>query len=89
MASVLKRESAKRDLIAQWVWYAENASIEVADRFLSATEETLKLLAAEPECGAPCFVRGPELQECGACRSATDLKSSSCFTFLERTVWIS
>ena len=29
-----KRQTAKRDLIAQWV-YAENASIEVADRFLS------------------------------------------------------
>ena len=25
MVTVRKRESAKRDLIAQWVWYAENA----------------------------------------------------------------
>ena len=34
MARVLKREAAKRDLIAQWVWYAQAASFEVAYRFL-------------------------------------------------------
>lgn len=45
MARVLKREAAKRDLIAQWVWYAETASIEIADRFLDAAESTLTLLA--------------------------------------------
>jgi len=45
MASrILKREAAKRDLIAQWVWYAENIGIEVADRFLQAAEDTLRLL---------------------------------------------
>src|SRR4051812_42303290 len=62
MARVLKREAAKRDLIAQWVWYAENADIEVADRFLSATEKTLGLLSTQPESGAPFFVRKAELQ---------------------------
>jgi len=45
MARVLKREAAKRDLIAQWVWYAENASTEVADRFLRAVDSTLNLLS--------------------------------------------
>ncbi len=30
MARVLKREAAKRDLIAAWVWYAEMAGIEVS-----------------------------------------------------------
>ena len=29
MARVLKREAAKRDLIAQWIWYAETADLEV------------------------------------------------------------
>ena len=62
MARVLKREGAKRDLVAQWVWYAENADIEVADRFLAATEATLNLLASQPESGASFFVRKPELQ---------------------------
>lgn len=36
MARVLKREDAKRDLIVQSLWYAENADIEIADRFLVA-----------------------------------------------------
>ncbi len=62
MARVLKREAAKRDLIAQWVWYAENAGIEVADRFLQAAEDTLHQLANQPESGALLFVRKPELQ---------------------------
>jgi toxin ParE1/3/4 len=63
MARVLKREAAKRDLIAQWVWYAENASIEVADRFLDATEKTLDLVATQPESGVTCLFRKVELQE--------------------------
>jgi toxin ParE1/3/4 len=62
MAGVRKRESAKRDLIQQWVWYAENAGIDVADRFLRAADETLELLATQPESGAAFFVRQPELQ---------------------------
>ena len=62
MARVLKRAAAKRDLIAQWVWYAEDASIEVADRFLQAVDETLGLLATQPESGSPFFVRKPQLQ---------------------------
>lgn len=62
MARVLKREAAKRDLVAQWVWYAETASIEVADRFLAATDTTLNLLATQPESGSPLFVRETELQ---------------------------
>jgi plasmid stabilization system protein ParE len=51
MARILKRESFKGDLIAQWVWYAENASIEVADRFLRAADDTLEMLARQPEIG--------------------------------------
>lgn len=62
MAGIRKREAAKRDLIAQWVWYAENAGIEVADRFLAATDSTLNLFSTQPEIGSPFFVRKPELQ---------------------------
>jgi toxin ParE1/3/4 len=62
MARVLKREAAKRDLISQWVWYAENASTEVADRFLRAADSTLNLLSTQPESGSPFLVRKPELQ---------------------------
>ena len=62
MARVLKRAAARRDLIQQWVWYAENASIEVADRFLRAADKTLDLLSTQPESGAAFFARKPELQ---------------------------
>ena len=62
MGRVLKREAAKRDVIAQWVWYAENASTEVADRFLKAANDTLELLSTQPESGIAFFVRKAELQ---------------------------
>jgi toxin ParE1/3/4 len=62
MAHVLKREAARRDLVAQWVWYAENAGIEVADRFLRATDDTLRLLSNQPESGSAVFAQRPELQ---------------------------
>src|SRR5258708_3751798 len=62
MARVRKRKAAKRDLIAQWVWYAENAGIETADRFFKAVEGTLALLAAQPEIGTLTFVRKTNLQ---------------------------
>lgn len=62
MAKVRKREAAKRDLVAQWVWYAENAGIETADRFLKAADETTFMLAGQPAAGYSFFVRRPELQ---------------------------
>ena len=62
MGRVRKREAAKRDLIAQWLWYAENANIETADRFLSAADSTAMMLAGQPESGIQIFVRKPELQ---------------------------
>ena len=40
MARVRKRQAAKRDLIAQWVWYAENADLETADRFLAERQRS-------------------------------------------------
>jgi|ERR1035438_3580825 toxin ParE1/3/4 len=62
MARVVKREAAKRDLIRQWVWYAENATLEVADRFLTAAESTLAEIATHPGSGRPVFTRRGELQ---------------------------
>jgi toxin ParE1/3/4 len=61
VATVRKRESAKRDLVAQWVWYAENAGIDTADHFLRAAESTVSMLAAQPEAGYRFFVTRPEL----------------------------
>jgi toxin ParE1/3/4 len=62
VARVLKREAAKRDLIAQWVWYAENAGIEVADRFLAAVDSTAATLARQPEIGIPLPLKKAALQ---------------------------
>src|SRR5258708_24763930 len=62
MARVLKREAAKRDFIDLWVWYADNASIDVADRFLAAADNTLHLLSTQPESGALFFVHKRELR---------------------------
>ena len=71
MARILKREAAKRDLIVQWVWYAENANIEIADRFLLAADRALSLIAKQPEIGSGLFVGIP-------CLTASD-------DFLSRT----
>src|ERR1700747_2021672 len=62
MARVLKREAAKRDLISHWLWYAENAGVEVADQFLNAAGKTLRLLSKQPESGTLFFVHKPELR---------------------------
>lgn len=61
MARVLKREAAKHDLVAQWLWYAEHSNTEVADRFLRAVEDTLSLLSAQPGSGLSFRVGRPEL----------------------------
>jgi toxin ParE1/3/4 len=61
MSRILKRETATRDLIEQFVWYAESASLEVADRFLTSAQNTLERLAAAPESGAPVEVTREEL----------------------------
>ena len=51
MARLLRREAAKRDLIAHFVYLGENASTEVAERFLLAAEQAAKSLAQMPEIG--------------------------------------
>jgi toxin ParE1/3/4 len=62
MARVVKREAAKRDLIRQWVWYAENASFEIADRFLTAADTTLADVSTHQDSGRPVFTRRSNLQ---------------------------
>jgi toxin ParE1/3/4 len=62
MARVLKREGARRDLVAQWVWYAEHATLDIADRFLQAADDALVLLSTQPESGVLFPARKAELQ---------------------------
>jgi plasmid stabilization system protein ParE len=63
MARVLKREAAKRDLAAQWVLVCRERRIRVADRFLQAADETLRLLSIQPECGNLFLTREPALRD--------------------------
>jgi toxin ParE1/3/4 len=52
MSRILKREPARRDLIELYVWYAESATVDIADRFLRSVESTLNQMSAHPEIGA-------------------------------------
>jgi toxin ParE1/3/4 len=51
MPRVRKHEAAKRDLVEHFVHLAENASLEVAERFLVNVEESLSDLARHPRLG--------------------------------------
>jgi toxin ParE1/3/4 len=44
---------AEADLTAQYVWYFEQAGVEVAERFLAAFDETAARLAQLPYLGRP------------------------------------
>jgi toxin ParE1/3/4 len=61
MPPVRKHEAAKRDLVEHFVYLAENASVEVAERFLVSVEESLSDLARHPRLGAELGLRSPEL----------------------------
>jgi toxin ParE1/3/4 len=61
MPVVTKRATAKRDLIEHFVYLAENASVDVADRFLANAEATFNVLGQQPSMGAPLTLRHPDL----------------------------
>ena len=61
MPSVLKREAARRDLVDHFVYLAENASLDVAERFLTQAEVSFLDLAGHPKIGAPLTLKHPDL----------------------------
>lgn len=61
MSVVTKRATAKRDLVEHFVYLAENASVDVADRFLTNAEASFKVLSQQPSMGAPLTLRHPDL----------------------------
>lgn len=65
---VVKRPSARRDIVEIAVFIAED-SVDASDRFLEAVELTFQALARMPRAGAPCRFRNPGLLacECGGC----------------------
>ena len=61
MPKVTKREAARRDLVEHFVYLAENAGLDVAERFLAHAEASFGDLACQPMIGAPLKLRHPDL----------------------------
>jgi toxin ParE1/3/4 len=61
MPVVRQREAARRDLVEQFVYLAENASLDIADRFLSNAQASFADLARQPRMGAPLNLKHPDL----------------------------
>ena len=59
MARVIKRAPAKLDLIDHFVFLGENASVEVAKRFIQSANTAFEELAQMPEMGAARTFRNP------------------------------
>ena len=61
MPQVHKRAAAKRDLIEHYVYLAEEAGIDIADRFLLNAARSFNDLALHPEMGASLILQEPRL----------------------------
>ena len=61
MPKVHQREAARRDLVEHFVYLAENASIDTAERFLAYAEASFDDLAEQPKMGAPLTLKRREL----------------------------
>ena len=61
MANVYQRAAARRDLVEQFVYLADNAGLDTAERFLSSCETTFNDLANQPMIGSPLSVGNPAL----------------------------
>ncbi len=49
MSKVFQRAAAKRDLVEHFVYLAENAGLDLAERFLTNTAASFDVLAGQPE----------------------------------------
>jgi toxin ParE1/3/4 len=63
MARVLYRSAARRDLIAHYIYLADNANEATAERFLTNAEASFHALSIHPKMGAPLTLRHPDLQK--------------------------
>ncbi len=61
MPTVYQRAAARRDLVEQFVYLAEESSLEMAERFLTNAEASFNDLARHPMIGAPLTLRHPAL----------------------------
>ena len=61
MPAVFQRPAARRDLVAHYVYLAENAGMKIAERFLMNTESSFTEISAHPHIGSPTVARSPTL----------------------------
>ena len=61
MPTVTKREAARRDLVEHFVYLAEEAGLDVAERFLTNASASFNDLAQHPKMGAPLTLKHPDL----------------------------
>jgi toxin ParE1/3/4 len=61
MPQVRQRAAARRDLVDHFVYLAETAGIETAERFLTNAERSFGDLALQPRMGAPLTLKHPDL----------------------------
>ena len=61
MGWVRRREAARRDLVEHFIYLAENAALDTAERFLEQAERSFDDLVANPMIGAPLALRHPQL----------------------------
>jgi toxin ParE1/3/4 len=61
MAKVYARATARRDLVEHYVYLAENASQQIADRFLIQAETSFADLTRHPLMGTPLTLSKPAL----------------------------
>ena len=52
---VTQRPRARLDLLEQFVYFGETASVELAERYFAAVEETCGRLVAQRQSGAPYY----------------------------------
>ncbi|MEK6746930.1 MAG: type II toxin-antitoxin system RelE/ParE family toxin [Pseudomonadota bacterium] len=62
MGKIFYRSAARHDLIAHYIYLAENANDVTADRFLKNAEESFNALVLQPKMGALLALRHPVLQ---------------------------
>ncbi len=61
MAQVRKHAAAKRDLVEHFVYLAENAGLDTAERFILQVEKSFADLGRHPSLGVQVELRGPEI----------------------------
>jgi toxin ParE1/3/4 len=58
---VRQRAAARRDLVDHFVYLAESAGLDTAERFLTQAEASFNALAEQPMIGTPLTLKHPDL----------------------------